>query len=503
MSADPTLQQTAAPAKGGRAGLYSGEESVEVPILMYHSIADDGPEELKPYRLSPARFESQISYLKEHGFHSITLDDWRLAKTEGRRLPGRPVILTFDDGYVNFLTHAWPILERSGLSATVFVVTDKVGTTADWDKVTGDPLPLMGWDDLRYLRDHGICIASHTATHPSLPTLSTEAIVQEGVRSREKLRVSLEVDATSIAFPFGHADERVRSAIGSAGYTLAVNTWGGTSTLVHEPLNLPRIEVFPDDDLPTFSAKIAPLRPRLAPAARPHAVPSFLPFPTIQVNPMAIHPDYAQRLAARLDTLIGEFVSLHSELIAVAGQAASLQHKLAQLFRQPVTGRVQRNLGPYEGLAGGIRVGFEKEARVTLNVEPKSDFGASPENCINTLEFDFVGPSRWLSFEVDFEWAEISAAQHFQLGFYATVSRNTVGRAVLRLPGKDGKPLDHVLGNYELLTERRNVNKSGPLNMPDFVTIDTGKRPTLLFFLEMQNSPTLRLKLDYLCLYFD
>jgi hypothetical protein len=200
---------------------------------------------------------------------------------------------------------------------------------------------------------------------------------------------------------------------------------------------------------------------------------------------------------------VGEFVALHSQILTVGAQAPTLQAKLAQLFRQPLTGKMKKNLGPYEALSGGICVGFEKAARVTLEVEPKLDHSLSPESCVNTLDFSFIGPSRWLSLELAGEWADICSAKRYQLGIYGTVSRSIMGRAVLRLPGMDGKHIDEVFANFELGRDRRNLNKSGELPHIDFVNIDTDKRPTLLIFLDTKEMPELVFKLNYLSVYFD
>jgi peptidoglycan/xylan/chitin deacetylase (PgdA/CDA1 family) len=492
----------------GRAAVNAVETAAEVPILMYHSIADDGPAELAHYRLSPAVFASQIRYLADHGYHSVSLDEWVGAIAAGKRLAGRPIIITFDDGYLNFLQNAWPALESNGFTATMFVVTDKVGQTADWDKVTGDSLPLMSWNQLRSLHERGLLIASHSATHASLTSLSTDQIVDEGMRSRSRLQQELGIDTGCIAFPYGHTDEHVCDALAQAGYTIAVGTYGGTSTFAHNPLNLPRIEVFPEDDLTAFAAKVLPIRPRLSDV--PHMWTTgdttrlgLLTEINVQGNTMLIHPAYAQKLAAQLDTLVGDFVSLQNQLLTVGGQAPNLQSKLAQMFRQPITGKVKQNLVSYEKLPGGFCVGFEKQARVTLQSEPKSDHSLSPESCVNTLELSLTGPSRWLSLECACEWADLSSAQRFQLGIYATVSRSILGRAILRLPGKDGKAIDEVFSNFELGRDRRNLNKSGELRHLDFVNVDTDKRPTLIIYLETKDMADLTLRLNYLNVYFD
>jgi peptidoglycan/xylan/chitin deacetylase (PgdA/CDA1 family) len=480
---------------------------------MYHCIDDAGPIELAPYRISPGGFESQLRYLADHGYYSIGLDDWVAAIAARRWLPGRPVIITFDDGYLNFLQNAWPLLERAGFTATMFVVTDRVGQTADWGTVTKEHVPLMSWQDLRSLRDRGLRIGSHTASHPSLPTLSTEDIINEGTRARAHLHQELGINATCIAVPYGHTDDRVREALGKAGYNIVVKTWGGISTWAHDPLNLPRIEIFPDDDLTKFAAKITSIRPRVnewvpmrgaTRASREFAQPH----PNSAGAPMLIHPDYAQKLAARLDTLVGDFVALHSQILnsqilTVGGGARPLQAKMAHLFRQPITGKVKRNFDRVGQLSSDVLLFFEEGARVTLEIEPKLDHSLSPENCVNSLEFNFTGPSRFLQLRFDCEWVDFSSAQRYQLGIYATVSAKVLGRATLALPEKGGKVMYVVLTSFELGTEHRNFNKSGDVPNIDYINLNTEQRPTLIVSLDTTGMPDFNFKLNYLSVYFD
>ena len=111
----------------------------EVPILMYHRIAEDGPNQLAPYRVSPTALERQLAYLQRHGYHSIGLEDYYDAWFERgvRELPGRPVIFTFDDAYLDFYDNAWPLLRKYGFGATVFVPTSHVAGHAEWDRKFG------------------------------------------------------------------------------------------------------------------------------------------------------------------------------------------------------------------------------------------------------------------------------------------------------------------------------------------------------------------------------
>jgi peptidoglycan/xylan/chitin deacetylase (PgdA/CDA1 family) len=139
-------------------------------------------------------------------------------------LPGRPVILTFDDGYKDFIENALPALERADFSATVFVVTEKVGRTAGWDALSSTALKLMTWKDLRDLNSKGIAIGSHSSSHKDLLTLSAEEVVAEGGQSRVALLEKLDIDTEAIAFPWGGSNGAVREILAGFGYTIGLTT---------------------------------------------------------------------------------------------------------------------------------------------------------------------------------------------------------------------------------------------------------------------------------------
>ena len=109
-----------------------------LPILMYHRIAAEGAEATGRYRISPKDFEEHLRYLRDAGYRSAGLEEWGAACRARRPLPGRRVLLTFDDGFRDFLTDAWPLLARYGFGATVFLVADLVGGANRWDAAYGE-----------------------------------------------------------------------------------------------------------------------------------------------------------------------------------------------------------------------------------------------------------------------------------------------------------------------------------------------------------------------------
>jgi peptidoglycan/xylan/chitin deacetylase (PgdA/CDA1 family)/GT2 family glycosyltransferase len=231
--------------------------AARVPVLMYHSINATGPAALAQWRTHPERFEEQLAYLREQGYCSVLAADIVAMLRHGRELPERCVMLSFDDGFCDFAQHAWPLLSRYGFSAQVFLVTDLVGKVAAWDAHMGPPAPLMDWPEIRRLRDQGIAMGSHLATHRRATDLSREELFDEAARSRSTLERELGTRVTSVAMPFGIYDERLLEVLESTGYECGFTTEDGFVRAGANLMTLPRIEIMGSDDLAAFSTKLA------------------------------------------------------------------------------------------------------------------------------------------------------------------------------------------------------------------------------------------------------
>jgi peptidoglycan/xylan/chitin deacetylase (PgdA/CDA1 family)/2-polyprenyl-3-methyl-5-hydroxy-6-metoxy-1,4-benzoquinol methylase len=239
-----------------RRGHLPSASTWELPILMYHSVAPNGSAARARYRVTPEAFEAQLQYLRDAGFRSATLDEWRETKPQGKPLLGRAVVLTFDDGFRDFAEHAWPLLRRYGFGGLVFLATDHVGGTNAWSRVYSEPAPLLDWDEVRRLRAEGAEFGSHTATHPFLTALSPAEVAREAARSRATLQRELGEPVTALAYPYGAEDAVVQHLAGAVGYTYGLSCRPGRSRLGDPLLALPRIEVGRRDTLHDFIAKL-------------------------------------------------------------------------------------------------------------------------------------------------------------------------------------------------------------------------------------------------------
>lgn len=230
------------------------ERALAVPILMYHRIAaaSEGPQSLAQYCVSPQAFEQQLRWLRRSGYHGITPDEWLDAIQNQRTIPGRPVMLTFDDGYRDFATTAWPILGNFGIPATVAIVTDHIGGGADWDTRYGKPAPLMSWEEVARVASEGAVIASHSCSHPALTGLGGKDLLGEAMRSRAAIERATGRPPDCVVYPYGITDPAAQQAFAMAKYTTGLGTRPDTATLADNPMNLPRIDVNGFDDLDAF-----------------------------------------------------------------------------------------------------------------------------------------------------------------------------------------------------------------------------------------------------------
>ena len=217
--------------------------TAKLPILMYHRVAPTGAAALSRYRVTPDRFEAHLQLLSDQGFYSVGLDRWRDAVMMNTPLPGRAVLLTFDDGFLDFSDYAWPLLKRYGFGAMVFVVTDYIGRTNEWDRAFGEAVPLLDWDQMQRLRDEGVEFGSHAASHRHLTSLSNEEVVEEAAKSRELLERRLERPVLTMAYPHGAEDRVVRHLIGACGYLYGLSTREGRCGFDDPWLAMPRVEI--------------------------------------------------------------------------------------------------------------------------------------------------------------------------------------------------------------------------------------------------------------------
>jgi peptidoglycan/xylan/chitin deacetylase (PgdA/CDA1 family) len=192
-----------------------------LPVLMYHRVVDiaDRPD---PFQINvrATDFEAQLAYLRRRGYQSIGLDEVPLAVSDAS--PWRkPIAITFDDGYRDNYTHALPLLKKYGHTATIMLVSERIGGRNDWDLGMAESAPLLCLEEIREMERSGIRFGAHTATHPSLPDISLEQVRSELAGSKLKLEQLLGHEVSTLAYPYGRYTPEVCRIAAEAGFAAA------------------------------------------------------------------------------------------------------------------------------------------------------------------------------------------------------------------------------------------------------------------------------------------
>jgi len=230
--------------------IFAGIELAQrytLPILMYHKI--ENSDKTKTDVVSPAFFRKHMKYLKEHGYNVIPLKDFLKAKgncPNNACLPRKTVILTFDDGYENNYTYAFPVLKEFGYPATIFISPDLIGKEKDGSR-------FLNWRQLREMRDEGIIdYGSHGMTQAYLPDISYEDQLYEIGRSKILLEKKLGVRIECFSYPVGGFDEKIKEEVKKAGYQCAVTTNRGHDRFNWDNFELNRIRLSDKDNTDTI-----------------------------------------------------------------------------------------------------------------------------------------------------------------------------------------------------------------------------------------------------------
>lgn len=207
-------------------------------ILTYHSIDDSG----SVVSVDPATFRRQMEWLVARGVPVVDV-----AKLPTLPAEADALALTFDDGFENFATAAWPVLRDLGLPATLFVATSWVGRTngwGGWQGVTVPELPLLGWRELSEMAEEGLKLGSHSRTHPDLRSLDDEArLAEEIAGAGEDIERETGRRPDAFAYPYGAENARVRAATRSV-YDVACTTELRLLEEGEDPHRLPRLDAF-------------------------------------------------------------------------------------------------------------------------------------------------------------------------------------------------------------------------------------------------------------------
>jgi peptidoglycan/xylan/chitin deacetylase (PgdA/CDA1 family) len=237
-----------------------------IPVLMYHHVNPDG----NFINVTPGVFEKHIRYLRDHGFNALNTADFLLILAGKQQPPKRPVMITFDDGWLDNWSYAFPVLRRYHMKAVIFVVTSLVaeqGRRDRSDEKTVLPLPvhnecqkmveedrapevMLSWDEMREMESSGLVdIQSHTHTHQRWDKMEydgkarSETVFRELETSKKIIEDKLDKQCSTLCWPWGIYNDEYISLARSAGYKILFTTEKGTNSPETEQSKIRRITI--------------------------------------------------------------------------------------------------------------------------------------------------------------------------------------------------------------------------------------------------------------------
>ncbi|MBE6073388.1 MAG: polysaccharide deacetylase family protein [Selenomonas ruminantium] len=210
------------------------ENGTKVMVLNYHKVDNT----FISLAVRPDDFEAQMKYLSDNGYHTISPDELYDSLAGTGELPENPVLITFDDGYEDNYTNAYPILKKYGFKATIFVITSFLGKDKNY----------MTWDQARELDANGISIESHTVDHKSMTDLTDEQLRMELVESKKKAEKELGHPVEYMAYPTGTYNLHIAEMVKEAGYKAAFTIKYGNVDKASNIYALERVPIFHTED---------------------------------------------------------------------------------------------------------------------------------------------------------------------------------------------------------------------------------------------------------------
>jgi peptidoglycan/xylan/chitin deacetylase (PgdA/CDA1 family) len=240
--------------------LVSRASELRVPIFMYHSVSENLFGRSHPFNqinTSPSVFAMQMRWLRQAGYRTVDLSEM-LAALEAGKDVSKAFVITFDDGYQDFYTDAFPVMKQCGFSATVFLTTDRIRDTS----VRMEGANYLTWREVRELHAEGIRFGSHTVTHPDLRSLLPEQIDYELGYSKETIEQKLGSSVGSFGYPFAFPEEDdgfkrfLVDLLENLGFENGVSAIIGRAQLRRNRFFLPRLPVNSWDDPRLLRAKL-------------------------------------------------------------------------------------------------------------------------------------------------------------------------------------------------------------------------------------------------------
>ncbi|GAA4354006.1 polysaccharide deacetylase family protein [Hymenobacter saemangeumensis] len=235
-----------------------------IPVLMYHKIPDAPLASKHQIYVTRDNFAQHLAYFKKRGLTPITFADYlRFARGETplSQFPGRPIILTFDDGYTDNYTNLLPLMQQYGYRGVLYLLGDFDLRYNKWDADTDPDEPraeIMDAGQKQAFVAAGWEIGAHTLSHPRLSTLPLAEAAQEIRESKARLEAGLHTTVETFAYPYGDLNPAVKQAVRAAGFALGIATDTGGMHLEDDRMQVFRVNMFPNETPGSLFKKTSP-----------------------------------------------------------------------------------------------------------------------------------------------------------------------------------------------------------------------------------------------------
>ncbi len=215
-----------------------------IRVLLYHRIvADHNIKNPSAMIVRASTFRKQMELLDQWGYTPITFEDVRLFLAGELNLPNKPVIITFDDGYMDVYETAFPILREFGMRAVFFVIGDRLVEENIWDKGQDTLSPLLNQQQILEMSTAGFEIGAHSMTHLKLTMIHEKVATEEILRSRILLEILLNKSVHSFSYPYGLVNDNIKNIVIDTGFTSACGAFSGPAMFGRDLFEIRRILV--------------------------------------------------------------------------------------------------------------------------------------------------------------------------------------------------------------------------------------------------------------------
>jgi peptidoglycan/xylan/chitin deacetylase (PgdA/CDA1 family) len=214
--------------------------AASLPVLTFHALDELGT----VISASPGVFRRGMARLHERGYRTLSLQEAVGCLRRGEPFPGLSLVITFDDGYQTVYEEAFPVLQRYGMTATVFLVVGEKAPANPADRLPAlQGRAMLAWREIREMQRWGIDFGAHTLTHPDLTRLPSDQIEAEICRSKAIVEDGLGAPIACFAYPYGRHNARSRDIVRQH-FACACSDELGLVTTGSDPYKLERVDAY-------------------------------------------------------------------------------------------------------------------------------------------------------------------------------------------------------------------------------------------------------------------